>query len=232
MSISIAVCERDRSRMERLRTLLTDLTLREDLETQVYWLYGGNQQQKLLEYASCLHLTLISLDQPQALDLGRALYAANPDCYLLYYKQQGCDLTPLLCTRPIAFHAGQTDSPALREQLCDLFQSLWSDGNLFRYESKAALCLLPYGSIQYMESEYKYVLLHVTHGPTTRLYAKLDDMAARMNSPYFMRVHQSYLVNLRHVQGVDKTHRCLTLSDGTTIPISKRYYEATLEALR
>lgn len=232
MFVTLAVCERDRERLERLRALVTDLTIQENLEVQVYWLFGDNQRDKLHQYAPCLNLALISLDLPDALDMGRALYADNPDCYILYYKQEGCDLAPTLCTRPVAFHAGAVDCPALRSKLTDICRELWSRRSFFRYESKSALCLLPYGSIQYAESDYKYVLLHLTRGAPLRLFAKLDDIQKKLDSPRFLRVHKSYLINLQHIQGVDKTNRCILLCGGGSIPISKSYYERTLAALR
>ena len=144
------------------------------------------------------------------------------------YKRQA----PTLCTRPVAFHAGAVDCPALRSKLTDICRELWSRRSFFRYESKSALCLLPYGSIQYAESDYKYVLLHLTRGAPLRLFAKLDDIQKKLDSPRFLRVHKSYLINLQHIQGVDKTNRCILLCGGGSIPISKSYYERTLAALR
>ena len=57
-------------------------------------------------------------------------------------------------------------------------------------------------------------------------------MAARLAPYRYVRCHQSYLANLRHVRQLNKVTHQLTLSSGATIPISKQYYAQVIECLR
>ena len=64
------------------------------------------------------------------------------------------------------------------------------------------------------------------------LRARLDVVAARLAPYRYVRCHQSYLANLRHVRQLNKVTHQLTLSSGATIPISKQYYAQVIECLR
>lgn len=57
-----------------------------------------------------------------------------------------------------------------------------------------------YSEILYIESEGKHIIIHNKDGKKETVYAKLNDIEAKIDSKKFLRCHQSYLVNMEHIE--------------------------------
>jgi len=80
--------------------------------------------------------------------------------------------------------------------------------------------------IDYIESIKRKISI-VMGNNKYEFYAKLDDI--EQHCAYKMiRTHQSYLVNLQKISRLTKTD--VTLDNGNSIPVSKRYYESICQA--
>lgn len=85
--------------------------------------------------------------------------------------------------------------------------------------------------IVFAESNLKNVTLHFRDGTSARVREKLDNVERRLEGSSFMRCHQSYLVNLRHVRGVEKETFLTVLERPVLIrkrdfpELRKRYYD-------
>lgn len=85
--------------------------------------------------------------------------------------------------------------------------------------------------IVFAESDLKNVTLHFRDGTSARVREKLDTVELRLEGSSFLRCHQSYLVNLRHVRGVENETFLTTLDRPVLIrkrdfpELRKRYYD-------
>lgn len=59
---------------------------------------------------------------------------------------------------------------------------------------------LDYREIRYLESSGHRVMIHLVDGSKETIYAKLDELEARMNDDRFVRCHKSFLVNMDYVK--------------------------------
>ena len=86
--------------------------------------------------------------------------------------------------------------------------------------------------IRYLEIAGKKVAVHLDNGEEIYLNGKLDDIAQRLPSDggknRFVRCHQSYLVNLRHVESMQRY--LLIFADGEDLPVSKAYTKEVQQA--
>lgn len=81
------------------------------------------------------------------------------------------------------------------------------------------IILLPM-DIQYLERE-KRSTLAVCVGETVRTSSGLTELQAQLGSDYFVRCHNSYIVNLNFVKEFCRNE--LILRNGKKVPISRRY---------
>lgn len=58
---------------------------------------------------------------------------------------------------------------------------------------------------------------------TYQIYKKLDDLEEMLKSYGFLRTHNSYLVNMAHIRGINSY--VLTLDDGRQLPVPKARYK-------
>lgn len=85
--------------------------------------------------------------------------------------------------------------------------------------------------IVFAESDLKNVTLHFRDGTSARVREKLDTVEQRLEGASFLRCHQSYLVNLRYVCGLENETFITTLGRPVLIrkrdfpELRKRYYD-------
>ena len=84
--------------------------------------------------------------------------------------------------------------------------------------------LVRIAEIIYLESEGEYVRMHLADGSTITTLFRLKNMETALPAESFMRVHRSYIVNLRAIKAYVKGH--IFLSDNEYIPIGENYKEA------
>ncbi len=79
---------------------------------------------------------------------------------------------------------------------------------------------VPFGDILFIESQNSKCILHREDGSEHNIYKKLDDIEKEIDSPFFLRTHQSFLVNLNRVVKLDGDE--FEMADGCKIPVSRR----------
>ena len=84
--------------------------------------------------------------------------------------------------------------------------------------------LVRIAEIIYLESEGEYVRMHLADGTTITTLFRLKNMEAALPSDSFMRVHRSYIVNLRCIKSYVKGR--IFLGETEYVPIGENYKEA------
>jgi two-component system LytT family response regulator len=86
--------------------------------------------------------------------------------------------------------------------------------------------------VVYCESENNYTIFHMKNGQKHLVSRTMLEFDHLLKNYYFFRAHQSYLVNLRHVQRFNKNESSsLIMSSGQQIDVSRRKKTAILQAL-
>lgn len=101
------------------------------------------------------------------------------------------------------------------------------DLSVYPVQQRAATIRIPLHEILYVESKNSKCILHRCNGSTYNIYKRLDDIEAELNSSHFLRCHQSYLVNMDHIQQADKQ---FVLTSGDIIHIRQRELKAIRQA--
>ena len=78
---------------------------------------------------------------------------------------------------------------------------------------------IPYSKIQYFKSDNMYVEIHSTKGKYL-LRTVLSKLCEEIKEPYFIRTHQSYVINTNYIE--EFTSRKVKIK-GNWIPISRKY---------
>ena len=81
--------------------------------------------------------------------------------------------------------------------------------------------------ILYVESENVYVIVHTLHG-IYRTRTTLGKFAEQLDDTFF-KVHRSFIVGLKYIQKI--TRAAITMTNGSTIPISRGTYNGIHAAL-
>lgn len=111
-----------------------------------------------------------------------------------------------------------------RQNTEPIAEALPKDDEYISVKADYKVSLVKISDIVYIESEGEYVRLHLVDGTKITTLFRLKNMETSMPSTMFMRVHRSYIVNLRYVKSYIKGR--VFLREGEYIPIGENYKEA------
>lgn len=94
----------------------------------------------------------------------------------------------------------------------------------FILESKKNTLRIAYSDILYVMSDKRKVIICQPNGKTDSLYCKLNEMEQQLDDR-FIRCHQSYLINVQYIRGIDVDG--FLMVDDIFIPISQKKYWAS-----
>lgn len=108
-------------------------------------------------------------------------------------------------------------------------------GRIFQIDFKKRIVLkthrqyrYPYvDDILYIESDKHSIMVHLVNRTTIATTEKLGDIEKRIDESRFLRCHQSYLVNMDHVEDVQDD---FILKDGSVVPIRVRGKKEVIDA--
>lgn len=103
-------------------------------------------------------------------------------------------------------------------------EALPKDKEYISVKADYKVSLVKISDIVYLESEGEYVRMHLADGTAITTLFRLKNMEAALPSELFMRVHRSYIVNLRMIKAYVKGR--VFLSDTEYVPIGENYKEA------
>lgn len=75
-----------------------------------------------------------------------------------------------------------------------------------RISYKSAVYSVDCRDILYIESRDKLILFHLADGSTLQCYGKLDGIAHELPEQFFVRCHQSFIVNTSYVTEIGENH--------------------------
>ena len=81
--------------------------------------------------------------------------------------------------------------------------------------------MIPYGKVRYISSRGHTLSICCTNGNVQESTGKLNDLENQVCGNVFMRCHQSFIVNMYHVESLKGMDLIIS---GEQIPISRRYY--------
>lgn len=168
----------------------------------------------------------------RAFALAKLLRARNTEASWVYVGPDLEGLCAVLLMRPSAYVAdfSQTRQVLLTIQRLDTYHQELHRKNDFLFKCDGEYVRIPYHDICYFESSAKKVTLHLLNSDRTYCFsAKLDDIE-KMLPGFFLRCHQSFLVNLRMVRHLDSKNHVFVLHSMDEVLISRRNYTAAKEA--
>lgn len=133
--------------------------------------------------------------------------------------------------------SGHLTLPAMPDDLRKILQSCEAmrrhPDRVYFLNTREKRMYIPHEEIRYFTSSGHHAHIFTTGSKEafTQL-RKLDDIEAELTQLPYVRCHQRYLVNLVHVAFLDHAAMRLYLHDGEALPVSKRCFSATVEAMR
>jgi len=221
--LRLCICDDDLRHIQYTKKLITRCALRTEFEIDCFnSAVDVLFQVKSNNYLPDIAILDIKLDEINGIELARQLNRYAPGCCIIFLTGYSEFCSDVYGTNHIFFvlksRAAQYISIALEKSL-DLIENRSSD--FITVSSKGNTVLILPQKIMYIESSLRKLYIYTENG-CYETYARLDDFLSENQSRFFIRCHQSYLVNLKYISGINSTH--FVLEGGNTIPISRSRY--------
>ncbi len=152
------------------------------------------------------------------------------------YFSVGYVLKPYAPDRIISIidHIRSSESSAIMsDKLKDIIKSLGNESQVISLPTTEGIERLNISDILMVTADRSYSTVQTVQGRKITISKTLLHIESLIESDKFIRPHLSYLVNLDHVIRYNKADGgTLDLSDGTTVPISRRKKAEVLDQLK
>ena len=91
---------------------------------------------------------------------------------------------------------------------------------------------IPLTDIVYCRAEKNWTIIALKGQSFFQVCQTLKTIEKRINSDDFLRVHRSYLVNLHHIEKIQGCYEQLEMTEGHSVPVSRRRKKELKQALR
>lgn len=221
--IRVLICDDDRGSQHTIRKKAELIFTKLNIQG-IFDLYSTCEA---VSYESLKHCDIALLDvdfEGQAsngIDLARKLRQVNKRAVILFitnfieYAPEGYEV------QAFRYILKRDLDKVLGRYLMEAMELLRDARECLRLDHRGELLELPFDSILYLEVLGHSVSI-VTEGETYTLSASLSSFEQELENHGFLRVHKSFLVNMRHI----KKFQCreLTLDNGTAIRVSEKSY--------
>lgn len=171
----------------------------------------------------------IELENSLGFELGKYMREElyDFDTPIVYVSERPEYVIELIDTMPFGFLSKPILEKNLRNILERFVKKREGKESIFYFQEGKIVRKIPYNKILYFQSESPKLLVFTMNG-TKEFYGKLDDIEEKMPE-YFIRIHKSYIVNIRFV--IEIRYNSVTLLDKQKLSISRFYKERVRECL-
>lgn len=220
--LNIAICDDDIQITGQIESLILNIAKRNyvDVETDVFW--NGESLADAVAAGDRFDIIYldIEMDKEDGISAAKRIRKYDKNVLVIYITSHENHMKESFVVRPFQFLV----KPVSEKQMETCFMAAYEDINngdfYFRYSYQRMNHKVLIRDILYFESNKRKVFI-VTGEETFELYGKLNEIenSLKVCKVSFLRVHQSFLVNYKHVKG--QSYDFVVMDNGKKISISE-----------
>ena len=220
--LNIAICDDDIQTTGRMDMLLQKIAKRNfmDVEIEVFW-NGKSLADAVAKgtYFDMIYLD-IEMDKEDGISAAKRIRAYDKNVLIIYVTSHENHMQESFEVRPFRFLVKPVSEKQIESCFKSAYEEVYCGDSYFRYSYQRVNHKIPIREILYFESNKRKVFI-VTEKDTFVAYGKLNDIeeSLKQSKVPFLRVHQSYLVNYKHVEG--QAYDFVVMDNGKRISISE-----------
>ena len=224
-AVSVLICDNDPVFLKRMETLVEDFFRARDCKAKIHTCCDGRSLSDYLSKGVDIALLDIDLDAEDynGIDMARSLREHRQDSIIIFvtnfieYAPEGYEVQAFRYILKQKLDKELTDCLALA-------LSRFNDvKDVFKFQINGEIIDIPLSEVLYLVSFRHKIRAYVQNkaDPYT-FYGSLSDLEAQLENCGFLRIHNSYLVNMRYL--VKFRCRTATLSGDIVLRVSEKSY--------
>lgn len=230
-TVSIAVCEDNKTDMEHIRSILYNANLCGSLTVTEYQcaeelLWDVENEHRQFD----IYLFDIYLKEISGIEAARRIRVENENALLIFISSSEEFYREAFDVYAFHYLVKPVNTKAAADVIEKAVRSIERDREeILKITYKGKCSLLKYSEITYISSMNHNLQYHMRDGSEYVSYGKLDELASRITSDLFVRCHKSFIVNLACVKELTADGFC---TERGIVPISRTYSAAARERYR
>lgn len=220
--LKIAICDDEVSMTGILDTMLEKIAKRNFIKIETEVFSAGEQLEKEVKRKAYFDLIFLDIEMKgeDGITAARKIREIDRNVLIIYVTSHENYMQESFLVRPFRFVVKPIEEKVLEKHFLDAYEEISSYDSYFRYKNKRIEWKTPLRDILYFESRRRKIYM-VTEKEIFEFYDRLNEVEERLKSgkAVFLRVHQSFLVNYRHIEGL--AYDYLIMDNGKRISISE-----------
>lgn len=164
-------------------------------------------------------ITDINLGDGNAIEVIKLIQESYPQIKIIYLTGYMPYAVDIFETNPSYFLTKPINENKLHDAMVKVMQKIGREhDDVIVIKSNSVDTVLFKKNIVYVESMGRKLIFHVAEKEPIEIYEKMDIVQANLDNR-FLRIHKSYLVNMRYIS--ERSNNSVILFTGETLPISK-----------
>lgn len=220
--IKIAICDDDVAITGKIEAMLCSIAKKNfiPIETEVFWV--GEQLAEAVENKNCFDVIFLDIEmgRDDGITVARRIRETDKNVLIIYVTSHESYMQESFSVRPFRFLVKPVEEKQMAGCLEAAYEEISSADSYFRYSYQRLNCKIPIRDIFYFESRKRKVYI-VTEKEIFEFYGKLNEIekSLRVSKSVFLRIHQSFLVNYKHIKGL--AYDFVIMDNGERLSISE-----------
>lgn len=220
--IKIAVCDGDKNFADYIVSMLESISENSSIQMTINEFDMGMGMLESIWGGDRYEMIFMDILLPncEGIDIAKEIRRVDREAILIFLSNQDAYMRAAFEVAPFRFVKKTISEWEFKYIFKCAYEKLMERDTYFTCIYNRGITKILVREILYFESELRTVRVF-TNGRTRKFYGKLNEIEERLKNTgeIFIRIHQSYLVNFRHVEEI---YACnLILSDGTKLSVSK-----------
>lgn len=233
--IKIAICDDDINIVNQVEALVIEAAKEIKVQADIECYSDGDELVKSIKNGEKYTMIFIDVEMKVMDGLATARIIREKDknvlfIYMSSYDKYCADMFEIGTFR---FLNKPIDKKKFKDYFIDAYNHIEDDDDSFQYKYNKVQQVVKIKDIVYFQSDNRKIRMYLVNGEVIEFYDKLNNIEARLEyRNHMVRIHQSYIVNLRNVEKINFEDIILKREDEIiTLPISSKYKESVRSCL-
>lgn len=220
--LNVAICDDDSHITGEMDALILKIAKQifVNVEIEVFW--DGESLVNSIENGNYFDIIFldIEMDKEDGISAAKKIRNIDKNVLIIYVTSYENHMKECFAVRPFRFLLKPVSEKVLQTCFRAAYEEISSGDFYFRYSFQRINHKVAIRDILYFESNKRKITIVTVNG-FYELYGKLNEIEKSLKNckTSFLRVHQSFLVNYKHVQS--QAYNYVTLDNGKQISISE-----------
>lgn len=200
----IAICDDDSKFTGEIETLVLQESQKLGIRAETEVFYDGIMLLKSIQHGNYYSLIFIDIkmEQMDGITAARRIREIDRTALLIYVSGYDEYLKELFEVEPFRFLSKPVDQAMFSRYFKESCSRIKETEVFYQFTFNKEIQKVPVKDIVYFESNNRIVYIHLKDGSDKHFYDKLNNVEKELSASrqYFLRIHQSYLVNYDYVK--------------------------------